>query len=75
MSDPTLQTILTTLLEMKQDVGEIKSQTTLTNGRVTSLETKVGNLDDQQKKVKYTAVGAGAVISGVATAVWQWVTK
>jgi hypothetical protein len=53
---------------IKEDVGEIKTQTTLTNGRVTRLE----HWQTQVKNSVWWILGIGGVLGVIAGFVVEW---
>jgi len=56
MNKPTTQTVHALLLDVKEDVREIKEQTIKTNGRVNSLESRQDKLDGALNIIKLIIV-------------------
>lgn len=61
--------VLSTLV---QEMKEVRAQTTKTNGRVTSLETRAGAIERTQENL---AVKVGAGVTAVATIVAVFINK
>lgn len=70
------QVILQHLMKISEDLGSIKSDISNLSTSVathikkdeetqTELQSKLENLEDQHKKVKWMAAGAGAMIAGL----------
>jgi len=56
MNKPTTQTVYALLLDVKEDITEIKEQTIKTNGRVNSLESRQDKLDGALNIIKLIIV-------------------
>ena len=56
MNKPTTQTVHALLLDVKEDITEIKEQTIRTNGRVNSLESRQDKLDGALNIIKLIIV-------------------
>jgi len=72
-------TILTTLLEIKQDIGHIKAtlegskkETDELEVRTNQLSNRVFVIENQQARWKWTLAGASAVLFGLFKAIEVW---
>ncbi len=72
MSEPTHNDLmLTTLLSIKQDIGELRSDVKNFGVSLTThieddkkLTKSISKIDDAQKRIKWIAVGAASVLTG-----------